>query len=306
MAISVVIPLYNKEKHIVNTISTVLNQTYTDFELIVVDDGSTDQSAQQVAQIQDNRIRLIQKENEGVSKTRNLGVHLAKNELVCFLDADDEWDVTYLDRIVGLSQAFPDAAIYATNYLIIERDGKRITIQYPGINQSEGLIENYFESAFKFTPLWTSAVCVRKSVFEEHCGFPVNIKNGEDLDLWCRIALKHKIAYINEPLAIYRRDSENMLSRSITDPSWYPFLVEYQDDETDLIANKESIKRYIVHRQLEAASAAMFIIKDKHKCQEILNGIKYTECERKKYFGLKILSLFPIRIVNFIYWRIMK
>ena len=293
MGISVVIPLYNKERHIENTINTVLSQSYKEIEIIVIDDGSTDKSAEIVQKITDRRLRFIRKKNEGVSITRNLGVSEASNELVAFLDADDEWKPDYLERIHSLYQKYPNAAIYATNYSVVEQDGKSYTLDYPEIDFEEGLIKNYFYSAYTFTPLWTSAVCVRKSIFQQMGGFPTNIRNGEDLDLWCRIALKHPIAYINKPLAVYRRDSDNMLSRSVVDPSWFPFLEDYIPTNQDLIIDVDSIERYIVKRQLDAASAALFVIKDSKKCIDILDGIKDIKWNRKKYYGLKILSIFP-------------
>lgn len=306
MGISVVIPLYNKERHIENTINTVLSQSYKEIEIIVIDDGSTDKSAEIVQKITDRRLRFIRKKNEGVSITRNLGVSEASNELVAFLDADDEWKPDYLERIHSLYQKYPNAAIYATNYSVVEQDGKSYTLDYPEIDFEEGLIKNYFYSAYTFTPLWTSAVCVRKSIFQQMGGFPTNIRNGEDLDLWCRIALKHPIAYINKPLAVYRRDSDNMLSRSVVDPSWFPFLEDYIPTNQDLIIDVDSIERYIVKRQLDAASAALFVIKDSKKCIDILDGIKNIKWNRKKYYGLKILSIFPQQFVNLLYWRIRR
>ena len=306
MGISVVIPLYNKERHIKNTINTVLAQTYKEFEIIVIDDGSTDKSAQIVQEIKDKRLKFLKKKNEGVSATRNLGVFEASNEIVAFLDADDEWRPDYLEKIHMLYQKYPKAAIYATNYSIIEQGGKNYTLDYPGIDFTDGLIENYFYSAYTFTPLWTSAVCVSKTIFLTMGGFPTNIRNGEDLDLWCRIALKYPIAYINKPLAVYRRDSDNMLSRSVIDPSWFPFLENYAPAEQDIIKDIDSIEKYIVKRQLDAASAALFVIKDSKKCVEILSGIKYIRWNRKKYYGLKIMSIFPQQFINFLYWRILK
>lgn len=306
MGISIVIPLYNKERHIENTINTVLSQSYKEIEIIVIDDGSTDKSAEIVQKITDRRLRFIRKKNEGVSITRNLGVSEASNELVAFLDADDEWKPDYLERIHILYQKYPNAAIYATNYSVVEQNGKSYTLDYPEIDFEEGLIKNYFYSAYTFTPLWTSAVCVRKSIFQQMGGFPTNIRNGEDLDLWCRIALKYPIAYINKPLAVYRRDSDNMLSRSVVDPSWFPFLEDYMPTNQDLIIDTDSIERYIVKRQLDAASAALFVIKDSKKCIDILAGIKNIKWNRKKYYGLKILSIFPQQFVNLLYWRILR
>ena len=114
--ISVVVPLYNKKSSIKSTIESVLAQTYKDFELIVVDDGSTDGSADVVKSFDDNRIRLISKENGGVSSARNEGIREAKNEFISFLDADDLWDKDFLLEIDKLINDFPEAGILGTSY----------------------------------------------------------------------------------------------------------------------------------------------------------------------------------------------
>ena len=304
MGMSVIIPLYNKERHIANTIRTVLNQKYQDFELIIFNDGSTDRSLEIAKGFDDPRVRIVDKKNEGVSRTRNRGVREACNELVAFLDADDEWDESYLQEIVLLSKRYPEAAIYATNYEVIENNGKRYHLDYPEVNFAYGLLHNYFESAYMFTPLWTSAVCIKRSIFLEYGGFPTEIRNGEDLDLWCRIALKHPIAYANIPLAIYRRDSDNMLSRSNADPSWFPFLVEYRPHPDDRIKDEVSIYRYILKRQLDAASAALFVVGNREKCNEILDGVQHKEWSRKKYYALRGFAAIPVWLCNGLYSRI--
>lgn len=303
MNISVVIPLYNKEKHIKHTIETVLAQTYSDFELLIVDDGSTDNSAEIVSRVEDPRVRLIRKKNEGVSVTRNKGVALAQSELIAFLDADDEWDCEYLQKIADLKVHYPNAAIYATNYNIVERNGAKYCLDYPEIPEKGnlGLINNYFASAIQYTPLWTSAVCVKKNIFEDMGGFPVTIKNGEDLDLWCRIALTYPIAYCNQPLATYRRDSDNMLSRSITDPSWFPFLEDYEKKESHLIQDSDSVERYIIQRQLEAASSSLFILRSKQKCKKVMSGVRYYKWNKKKYYGLCVLQQLPQSVIDALY-----
>ncbi len=300
---SIIIPLFNKEKHIAHTIETVLNQSYADFELIVIDDGSTDRSAKIVSHIQDNRVNLISKENEGVSITRNKGVKLAKNDYIAFLDADDEWESDYLKRVAELIEGFPEAAMFATNYRVVERNGETYSLDYPltPAKGSMGILKNYFSSAIEYTPIWTSAVCLRKDVFLNMGGFPTNIRNGEDLDLWCRIALKYPIAYMNEPLAVYRRDSENMLSRSITDPCWFPFLEDYSESTDDIIADKDSVEKYIVNRQLEAASAALLILDNRELCGEILGKVRFRKWNRKKYCFFKVMRFLPKRMINLIY-----
>ena len=111
---SVVIPLYNKEKYIARSISSVLHQTYENFELLVIDDGSTDESCRVAASIEDSRIRLIHKKNGGESSARNFGIKHSSNDYIAFLDADDEWAPNFLRTIAGLIHAYPKASIFST------------------------------------------------------------------------------------------------------------------------------------------------------------------------------------------------
>ena len=114
--ISVVIPLYNKEKQIAKTLQTVLNQTYQDFEIVIVNDGSTDGSVDEVKKFLNPRIRLINQKNGGVSAARNRGIEEAKGEYIAFLDADDVWDIEHLEVLYQLILAYPKNGAYATAY----------------------------------------------------------------------------------------------------------------------------------------------------------------------------------------------
>jgi len=116
-AVSVVIPLYNKGPHIARALNSVLAQTFQDFEVIVVDDGSTDDGAEVVRGVDDPRIRLIQQENRGVSAARNRGIEAARAELIAFLDADDEWLAEHLETIIRLRRNALEVGIYATSTL---------------------------------------------------------------------------------------------------------------------------------------------------------------------------------------------
>lgn len=113
---SVVIPLYNKQNYIKETIKSVLNQTFQDFEIVIVNDGSKDDSVKVVESIQDDRIKLVHQENSGVSVARNMGIKEANAKYIAFLDADDLWLPEFLQTIYELIQNFPDAGLYATAY----------------------------------------------------------------------------------------------------------------------------------------------------------------------------------------------
>ncbi len=205
---SVIMPLYNKVTYVRKAIESVVGQTFTDWELIVVDDCSTDGSAAVAEQIVDSRIRIVRLgENGGVGATRNHGVALSEAPFVCFLDADDWWEPTFLEEMVGLIERHPDAGIYGTNYYIVKNGRKRVAPI--GVDDSfvEGEI-NYCQVYAKTLcmPLTSISVCLPRKVFVEAGSFPEGIKLGEDFLLWVHIALKHKTVLLNKPLSNYNQD----------------------------------------------------------------------------------------------------
>ena len=204
--ISIVMPLYNKEKEVDRAIRSALSQTVTDFELIVINDGSTDNSLDVVRSCRDERIRIIDQANQGVSAARNRGISEAKADLVAFLDADDEWKPDFLETIMKLVSTFPEASVFATGYTIKQIGiGERSSLirGLPNLF-SEGILMDYFAVAAQSDPpLWTSAVAVKKEAITSIGGFPVGVTAGEDLLTWARLAMKYKIAYSIKPVALF-------------------------------------------------------------------------------------------------------
>lgn len=202
---SIIIPLYNKELSIKNTIQSVLSQTCQDFEIVVINDGSTDKGVKIVESVKDNRIRLIQQENQGVSAARNRGIKEASYDWIAFLDADDLWEVNHLEEINKMMALFPDEKIYVTSFEY--SDGRvmfKHTRQTPIFK-----VENYFKEAVKERLIWTSIVVINKSCFKIIGGFNVNLTRGEDLDLWERLARNFDIIKSDTITAVYRIEAEN-------------------------------------------------------------------------------------------------
>lgn len=212
--ISVVIPLYNRARHIQRAISSVLVQTYRDFEIIVVDDGSTDGGGDIVRQITEPRLRLITQANAGVSAARNRGIQESSCELIAFLDADDEWMPNHLGALMALRNKYPEAGIYATAYRFCEgKKNWRPAFVHCVADPHGGLLEDYFQSALGPPPVWTSAVMIPKRVFIEVGHFPVGVKRGQDLNTWVRIALRYRVAWSPVEGAIYHLSSDNRACR---------------------------------------------------------------------------------------------
>lgn len=238
--ISVVIPLFNKQDSIKSTIESVLAQSLKDFELIVVDDGSTDGSLDSIKTINDSRIRLIEKQNGGVSSARNEGIRNASYEYVAFLDGDDLWDSDYLKEIVHLTENFPEAGIMGTSYYITH-NGQKTIASKPLEDGFFGIIDNAFWD--KGHLFWTSAVCCKKSALEEVGMFDERIAYGEDLDTWWRIMLKYPAAFSNNPLAEYRMDECN---RAMTRKKPLEKMhINYLEKYADARKNNDAFRHFI-------------------------------------------------------------
>ena len=266
MKFSVIIPLYNKAPYIRKALESVFAQTYTDYELIVVDDGSSDDSASIVQQFIDERlkvkgeetsrtvtstynlspityklsVRLITQSNAGVSAARNSGVAASSGDYIAFLDADDWWEPTYLERMAQLIEDYPEAGLYACNYVYYKPGKTHVALNIPTgyINYPKA----YYESSAM--PVWTGAAMISRKVFDEMGGFLVGIKLGEDFLLWAKIALHYPVAFLNEPLAWYNNDVPATLraTRNLHAPEHHMLfrMKEIIGDRLEVIGNEDS------------------------------------------------------------------
>jgi glycosyltransferase involved in cell wall biosynthesis len=204
--ISVVMPLYNNAKEVQRALRSVFNQTISEFEVLVVNDGSTDGGDTAVRMIDDKRIRVIDQKNKGVSAARNRGVAEAKGNLIAFLDADDEWKSNFLETIIRLQRNFTKCSVFATHYFYKEIDG---TVRTPILRRVppgmwEGVLENYFETAaYSDPPLWSSSLAIRKNALLSVGGFPEGVSIGEDLLTWARLAVNFEVAFSKKQCAVF-------------------------------------------------------------------------------------------------------
>ena len=213
--ISIVIPLYNKETEIESTLKSVFAQKFTDFEILIINDGSTDNSVNVIeSSFHDPRIKIFSQTNAGVGAARNHGIKMASGEFIAFIDADDEWDPEYLETQISLKNKFPQCNVFATLYKLKSSENgatiANINPKYLSFSGQEGVLKDYFQLACNSNPpLWTSAVVVRKSAIDDIGGFPTGVKSGEDLLTWARLACANNIAYSNVPLATYNLGHSN-------------------------------------------------------------------------------------------------
>ena len=215
MKISVIIPLYNKEHYIEDTIKSVLAQTYSNWEAIIIDDGSTDSSAQIAQSFNDPRIRFYKQTNQGVSRTRNRGIELATGEYIAFLDADDQWMPNYLHTMNSLAEQYPNYSVFCSAH-----DGHYIHSLPSGVS----VIDDHCKYPFIY---WTGCMLIKKEIFNEIGGFREGIQLGEDRDMWLRIACKYPTIYLNEELAYHPYVTENNLNLTIDTTKSFPYWEWY-------------------------------------------------------------------------------
>ncbi len=203
--ISVIIPLFNMGHYISDALNSVLSQTIQDFEIIVVNDGSTDDGAKIVQTFDDPRITLINQYNKGESAARNQGVRYAKADIIAFLDADDQWRPYFLETILTLSEKYPQAGVFATGIVEII-DNKEVVHRYYSIpnNGYEGIVPDFFKSTVLGDRFITcSSVALKKTVFIDASGFKEGNAWGSDADLWARIALRYPVAFNSKICSFY-------------------------------------------------------------------------------------------------------
>ncbi len=214
--ISVIVPLYNKEHHILRAINSIYSQTYKNIEVLIIDDGSTDNSANVVKAINKDNLYLIRQDNKGVSAARNSGIKRSQGEIIAFLDADDEWRTDFLETIIRLITQYSEAGLYATSYATVNSNGTFTLRDLDGIPPSPwcGLIDNYLKIILYSLPICSSSVAIPKKIFSDIGMFMEGEARAEDQEMWFRIALKYRIAYCNLPCATYYQNADNRICKT--------------------------------------------------------------------------------------------
>ncbi|MDN6279605.1 MAG: glycosyltransferase family 2 protein [Psychroflexus sp.] len=230
---SVVIPVYNKAEFLENTLDSVFSQTYPHFEVIAVNDGSTDRSLRILERYKSKGLRIINQANKGASVARNNGIDHAQNAYIALIDADDIWSANHLEEHANSIKRFPDQVIY-TNHYSIKWSSNTIKPAEFNLNetdQSIRCISNYFEASLKDNLIWTSAVCFKRSTFNNLGHFNSIYKTGQDLDLWIRFALEFPIVYNPNTTMIYHKGIINSLSKNEYNEVRYQLFSSYLKEE---------------------------------------------------------------------------
>lgn len=296
--ISVVIPLYNKEEYIVRTIQSVLGQTYSNFELIVVDDGSTDDSKSIVSSIADTRVRLVSQKNSGSAAARNTGIRHSTGDIVAFLDADDQWMPTFLEEIVELSKKYPNVGIYGTAYSVYSEN----TLLRDNVWNAElgnRILSSYYaETALCGFPIFiTSSFAAPRSVLERVDGYQEDYRSGQDHDLFGRIALRYPIAYSPKICSRYNAGSANNYDR-VTYAREIPlerYFLSLPQSEREVYLRDTDIQSYFDFYYLKIGGINVYGGFRKEGRMQ-LKKISNTDTNRLKRYMFIVLSYLPFSI----------
>lgn len=295
--LSVVIPLYNKAATIERAISSVLNQTFQDFELIVVNNGSTDGSEKVVENVKNPRVSLISQENQGVSMARNRGVEAAQSDWVAFLDADDEWKPTFLETVLFLKDKYNDCSVLATGYQRCNAQGETEDIVLQHIQQEEDFrMENYFEVAASSDPPFCSiSVMVKKEALLAIGGFPKGVHQGEDLLTWARLAANYTIAYSRKPQSIFYTGETSSMGIPKREPAQDDVVGKGLKQIHEIHPGLKGLKQYIAKWHKMRASIYLRLRGKGAECRNEIRQSQQWHHNNKLYY-YHILSLIPYTI----------
>jgi len=293
--VSVIIPTFNRATFLKTAIESVLRQNYDNFEIIITDDNSQDNTQGVVKEFSDKRIRYIrQKKNKGVSAARNTAIKVSEGEYIAFLDDDDEWLAEKLKKQVEIIEKCPAkvCGVYS-NFFIIENSEKKIAKINPRIKDKRG---NLFEQFALGNPIHTSTVLIRSECLENIGLFDESISYMEDRDLWIRLSEKWDFEFINEPLIMVHTHKKAKLSENL---QWQTLGREKMLEKYNYLFNKDRKTLSKLYLNQGVQYCQLRVMKKGRK--NILKGIKIYPFNLKAYFHL----LFSILGINF-YQRLRK
>jgi glycosyltransferase involved in cell wall biosynthesis len=276
------------------------------YEIIVINDGSTDGSEQIVSDIKNPLIRLINQVNQGVSSARNRGIQESGGDWIAFLDGDDQWQPGFLKTIFSLNEKFDYCSLIATSYFIQDLSGKRnnILLNRLPFKTEEGVLTNFFEvSSYSNPPICSSAVVIKKELLLSVGGFPENIFSGEDLLTWARIACRTDIAYSIIPQAVYILNTPGNFDRRGAGPPTEDLVANALIDLKKTCQNHsvKHIKQFIARWHKNRASIYLRLTNNRtYALKEIFKSIYYYPLNLKLYL-YSIIILLPGGLIRRIF-----
>lgn len=282
--ISVVIPLYNKASTIYTTLISVLAQSVRPREVIVIDDGSTDGSAEIVERmiVDEPYVRLVRQANAGVSAARNRAIEMAQGEWVALLDGDDIWSPEYLKAVHEMIERWPECGAYGTGFYV-EDNMRSIVGSTP---KQTGKVDFFTESMHRYV-LIPSATTLRRDLVLRLGGFPVGMRMGEDQYLWTKIAREAEVAFWAQPMIIYQKSASNR-SASIYRAEQSEFSLEDLYDASASAISNEYVARVALGKALvESARGGT------NQARRALEFFAYNTMSKRIERKVRILNALP-------------
>ena len=304
---SVIIPLYNKQGSIEKTLKTVLAQTVSNLEVLVVNDGSTDDSAQLVLTNNDERIRLITQENQGVSVARNRGISEAVGKYIAFLDADDEWSPNFLEVCLELFKKYPTAKMVSPSYAV-KYEKKIVLPEWKGVDleTEDCLINEFLEMATgSFWTVTSSCVALeRETLLKMERWFPEGERVYEDFDLWLRFGVRHPVAHSNKVCATYNRITPSNARKThrakvVYSTSYYKTLDELLRSENYDERQKLWVRQIRDRRQV-VYIFSLLCTKNRKEARKVLKTWVPTKTYKKYRFFLNCAVWVPSFLITIV------
>nr|WP_288812020.1 glycosyltransferase family A protein [uncultured Sphingobacterium sp.] len=282
--VSIIIPLYNKEETIKNTVSSVFRQEYSKFELLIVDDGSTDNSIKLLSEITDPRLVIITKANGGVSDARNFGIKHARGKCIFFLDADDLITTDCLSIFVGMLDRYTDESVYVCNFKITSNDNS-------GIVYCREKKERLFTNPIK--ALWerrifprTGAMMIKKTCFDEIGFFPINMTVYEDLEFILRLLNKYSVVYNPAVLLSYQSEYNSLSKKPVALSKEFAFYADF--------TKKARFEKFILADLVYSSYRKRLKIGDTHSTKILFERYK-------KHLPILVIALIHKNLVTTMY-----
>lgn len=302
--ITVIVPLYNKVKEIERSLQSIFSQTINEYELLIIDGGSTDGSLDVIAPyLDDSRVRLIHQKSKGLPAARNEAISHAHGELIAFLDADDEWHPDFLETIVRLYTTYPGAGIYATAY-------ERCAIAYSKPSPLKGLPkpwEGYLNSWFNvyvesgFPPFCPCSVALHRNVFTKAGYFNPNSRMSEDVEMWVKVAYNCQIVFTTEIHARYHLFADNKMSLDYYSIEKLPPVTYLEGIPQDELMQHRNYSDILLAIEYMNLVAAYFNIGagDKKQAKELIS-LSTSDRRVLRRTGLRVLTLLPKSVGMFV------
>lgn len=295
---TVIIPAYNAEKFIMRSINSVLQQSFQNFEVIVVNDGSNDNTLGILKSLNDNKVRIINQDNKGVSVARNVGIEASVGEFICFLDADDEFLPNHFNVLLDMIKKYPDKDFFATRFCMSKRDNPD-SVEKINVTNTTAFYDDFVREMIKESEkICTGCVCIRRKMFEIYGTFVPGVKLGEDTDMWERIYVHTGVVFGDhitlkrnrdgsEATKIYTRrfevDPLNRMEMFMKDKTIDPRI------KKSLIVKNEYTKVQVVRSNL--------LVGNKRKAWVQLKNVQKKYIPLERYISTLICFIIPSKIL---------